>query len=82
MKFSNFRNVVKVCEEFLDGEGWCIIILKRKAGKDVLFQFMRENDQIVKSEKKVFRCKICVYRNSTNDNLRFLLHQLSKEKNS
>ena len=31
MKFSNFRNVVKVCEEFLDGEGWCIIILKRKA---------------------------------------------------
>jgi len=31
MKFSNFRNVVKVCEEFLDGEGWCIIILKKKA---------------------------------------------------
>ena len=21
MKFSNFRNVVKVCEDFLDGEG-------------------------------------------------------------
>jgi len=31
MKFSSFRNVVKVCEELVDGEGRCIIILEKKS---------------------------------------------------